>query len=334
MFGRGAKTDVPYTVIEAVDVLPGKEAEFVDWDRRYEEALADVPGYLSSETLAPAPPEQPEWVITARWASKDDMVRFADSDLYDKFEAEGDTLRAGRSSIEVFEGAVPTMTDPSRAITSVLYWDVPSESAKDFAKWHEKYAQAMSEAPGFQGYQLQEPVEELAGRKAAQPEWVEVVRWSSVFARDAWIRSDTRRKMLEMGEGTFTGFRARNVKTSFEGWFRFDSSTAGSPTPTWKQTMTVLLALYPTVFLLSRHVVPEIVGKDAELWWNLFVGNVISSVILGFLLMPIVTRFLLGWWLNPPPTARESRTWIGVGFVVAGYAIALLIFSQWPKPTP
>jgi antibiotic biosynthesis monooxygenase (ABM) superfamily enzyme len=57
MFGRGAKTDVPYTAIEAIMVLPGKEAEFIDWDRRYEEAMTDVPGYLGSETLAPAPPE-------------------------------------------------------------------------------------------------------------------------------------------------------------------------------------------------------------------------------------------------------------------------------------
>ncbi len=136
--------------------------------------------------------------------------------------------------------------------------------------------------------------------------------------------------MLELGQRVFESYRARQVRTSFEGWFRLDSTTAGSPTAGWKQTMVVLLVLYPTVFLLNTYVVSEIMGDEAEIWLSLFVGNVLSVALMGFIIMPIITRYVLGWWLNPPPTAKSARTWAGIAFVLAVYGLSLWLFSAWP----
>lgn len=325
MFSR-TRTELPYTAVEAMMVQPEKEAAFIEWDRRYNEAMEQVPGWLGSETLAPQLPEQPEWIVTARWATRDDMVRFSESEIYRRFEAAGDLLRERPSTVEFFEGEAPSAADASRIVTSILYWTVPPDTEKDFAGWHAKYAQAMSESPGFQGYQLQEPLEDLPV-VGDQNDWVEVVRWDSVFARDNWIRSAERRRMLELGNDFYTGMKARNVRTSFEGWFRFDSSTAGSPTPTWKQSMVVLLILYPTVFLLTEYVTGPL---EWPLWSSLFLGNVLSVALMGFVITPLVMRYALGWWLNPMPTANPHRLRWGIWIILGCYAIFLVLFAAWP----
>jgi antibiotic biosynthesis monooxygenase (ABM) superfamily enzyme len=324
VFSSRTKTPLPYTAIEAIEVPSELDAKFVDWDRRYNNAMSDVPGFLGSETMAPALPEQPEWIVTVRWATRDDMLRFAESDTYRAFENEGAELRTHRSSVNFFEGEPPTPTEAERTVTSLLYWKVVTGMEKEFRDWHSDYARAMSESTGFQGYQLQEPVEELG-----QTDWVEAVRWESVFARDGWIRSDTRRRMFELGQEYFTDMRARNARTSFEGWFRFDSSTAGSPVPTWKQSMVVLLILYPTVFLLSVYATNPL---EWPLWAGLFLGNVLSVSLMGFIITPLVMRYVLGWWLNPPPTASPERERNGFLLVVTCYVVFLVVFSVWPIP--
>lgn len=108
MFWSRTKEAVPYTALEAIRVKPELEAEFIEWDRRYTEAMEDVPGSLGSETLAPQLPEQPEWIVAARWASQEDMDRFGASPLYERFESEGARYKEEKSVLAVDASPDPT----------------------------------------------------------------------------------------------------------------------------------------------------------------------------------------------------------------------------------
>jgi CBS domain containing-hemolysin-like protein len=54
-----------------------------------------------------------------------------------------------------------------------------------------------------------------------------------------------------------------------------------------------------------------------------FVGNAVGTILLTWVLMPIVTR-LLNWWLNP--AASREQTIGGVVLLLAIYVVEVLFF--------
>ena len=62
-----------------------------------------------------------------------------------------------------------------------------------------------------------------------------------------------------------------------------------------------------------------------------FLGDALSLVLVALFLGAVFfLTDMLGWWLNPPPTASSARTWTGVAVVLAVYGLFLLVFSVWP----
>ena len=55
-----------------------------------------------------------------------------------------------------------------------------------------------------------------------------------------------------------------------------------------------------------------------------FVANAVSTIVLTWVVMPVVTR-LLSWWLSP--TATTAQTVRGVVLVLMIYLIEVLFFS-------
>ena len=87
--------------------------------------------------------------------------------------------------------------------------------------------------------------------------------------------------------------------------------------------MIVLLALYPTVMLITYLLSPRLAGLPMAL--AIFVGNAVSIVALTWLLMPVVNR-AFGFWLTPVPARRTRAEVLGVGAVLVGYAVLLMAF--------
>lgn len=80
-------------------------------------------------------------------------------------------------------------------------------------------------------------------------------RYDSREHLDEWLESEARVKLLEEGKDYFAAYDVRKIRSAFGAWFRFDREAAGGIPPNWKQAMTVLLALYPTVMVLNLTVV-------------------------------------------------------------------------------
>ncbi len=96
----------------------------------------------------------------------------------------------------------------------------------------------------------------------------------------------------------------------------------------WKQNMIVLLLLYPVVFLFGLLVqTPLLMGRAGlPFWLALFIGNVVSVLLLNWL-VPWASRGF-GWWLAPPRDAGGRISVVGAMLIMAFYAVSLLVFSK------
>jgi antibiotic biosynthesis monooxygenase (ABM) superfamily enzyme len=87
--------------------------------------------------------------------------------------------------------------------------------------------------------------------------------------------------------------------------------------------MIVLLALYPTVMLITYLVTPRLASLPMAL--GMFIGNAMSISALTWLLMPLANR-AFGFWLTPAPARRTRAEVLGVAAVLVGYAVILVAF--------
>jgi antibiotic biosynthesis monooxygenase (ABM) superfamily enzyme len=80
------------------------------------------------------------------------------------------------------------------------------------------------------------------------------------------------------------------------------------------------MALYPIVFLWGYFVSTPLFDGPGEIpfWLSLFVGNLVSTQLLGWWVMPWVFR-RFEWWLKP---RRRGCT------QAAGYAILTVIYAS------
>jgi len=97
----------------------------------------------------------------------------------------------------------------------------------------------------------------------------------------------------------------------------------------WKTAFSVLVALYPTVVLLTL-IITEL-WKKAELWASLLVGNILSVALLTWVMMPIATR-ALRFWLAPE-YGRSSARLDGIGALVSVAFLTLTALVFWACTT-
>jgi uncharacterized protein len=112
--------------------------------------------------------------------------------------------------------------------------------------------------------------------------------------------------------------------TGLEGWFalnRGSGATVSGPPP-WKQALSVLLALYPTVMILN-FLTP--IWHTLPFADQMLIGNILSCVALTWLVMPRVTQLLHFWLAGPVWDWRNEA--IGVGTIVGGLALLVFIFQ-------
>lgn len=90
--------------------------------------------------------------------------------------------------------------------------------------------------------------------------------------------------------------------------------------PIWKQSMLVLLALFPAVMLETLFLFPHLTFFNPVLAH--FFGVVMIVCAISWALMPL-TLYLLGWWLNPN-TARQHYS--GFFIILSLYLIEICFF--------
>ncbi|WP_308404662.1 antibiotic biosynthesis monooxygenase [Streptomyces sioyaensis] len=307
------------TVVTSQKVREGRTDEYQRWQDKTNRAAREFEGFVAAEVYPPGAGEENEWVTVFRFSDMDHLTAWLDSSRRQDLLAEAAGLFAGPPRQEVLEGGTPSEQAPE-AVTAVISHEVRPGHEQAFLDWQQKALEAQEKAPGFMGSELFKPV------RGVQEHWVVVFRFDSREHLDHWLESDVRKTLLEEGEKHFTSFDVRKVGSSFSGWFQFDHGKGGSAPPNWKQAMSVVLALYPTVMVLNLTVGIALEKLTIRGYIGLFLSNVLSVSALTWLLMPLVNKALAFWLVPERCTSRRIQV-LGTGVVVLGYLVSIGVFG-------
>jgi antibiotic biosynthesis monooxygenase (ABM) superfamily enzyme len=88
--------------------------------------------------------------------------------------------------------------------------------------------------------------------------------------------------------------------------------------------MIVLLTLYPIVMLEQLFLSPLL--HSLGMAEAIFIGNLLSVVATGFVLIPLALR-AFEWWLLPRPNDSAGVEAAGVALIVSLYALSVVVFA-------
>ncbi|MGW7487466.1 antibiotic biosynthesis monooxygenase [Streptomyces sp. NPDC054786] len=315
---RGSAADNA-TVVTSQKVREGRTDEYQRWQDRTNQAAREFEGFVDAEVYPPGAGDENEWVAVFRFSGMDRLTAWLDSSRRQELLNEGRGLFEGPPTQEVLHGGSPAQPAPD-VVTAVISHEVKPGCEQAFLNWQEKTLKAQQKTPGFMGSELFKPVE------GVQEHWVVVFRFDSREHLDHWLTSDVRTKLLEEGSKYFTSYDVRKVDSAFSGWFQFDHGKGGGAPPNWKQAMSVVLALYPTVMVLNLTVGVGLEKLTIREYIGLFLSNVLSVSALTWLLMPIVNR-VLAFWLVPSRAAGRRAQVLGTAVVLLGYLVSIVVFG-------
>jgi len=303
------------TVITNTRVRDGRDKEFETWQERMNDVISGFDGFLSREVLPPTPPDQLDWVIIQRFERPDQLKAWLDSSQRAEMLAQISPALEDEDAVNVFVGHEADADGSQGPVTAVIMTEVTPGHEREFQQWHARVKARQSTYPGFLGCEVQPPTGMF------QEEWVTLLRFDSKEHLDNWLESVERRQLLREAEEIIDRSTERQVRTSFEGWFRFGADHR--PPPIWKQSAIVLLVLFPVVMLEIAFLNPLLQ------WMNVapatFIGNLISVGLLGWPLMPLAIK-AMQWWLSPRPQAGSLVRWGGPVLLVSLYAISIVFF--------
>jgi uncharacterized protein len=302
------------TIVTQTRVSPGNDGEFAKWQRRVSEVVAKQAGFVKETVMPPSPPDQVDWVILQRFASRGAAVTWLRSAERQRIVAEAQPMLVGHDDVHLVSDSQPGVLPAP--ISAVISTRIKPGQEEAYVEWGRRIAEAQAKSPGFQGYRREPPV------PGVQEDWLTILRFDSEANLQTWLDSPERKKLLDESEAFTDECHTRIVRTGFDQWFEVPGA---APPPAWKQNMVVLLVLYPLVFLLNEWLQkPILIGIFGLPYWAfLFVNNAVSVVMLS-LILPRVSR-QLGWWLSP--AERDvKRDFAGALLVACFYTLWLLAF--------
>ncbi|MBU3064437.1 antibiotic biosynthesis monooxygenase [Nocardia sp. NEAU-G5] len=312
------------TVIIGETVRPGCEKAFRSWAEGLNGTAAHYPGFIAAE-INPPTPTQSQWSVIYRFDSIPNLRAWINSAARQDRLAEGQRYLDGPATQQIVTGAaMPADT----LVTAVVTHRVPPDQMPEFLSWQQRLRLAEKKFPGFRGSEIFRPIE------GVQDEWTMLYRYDSAADLDRWLTSNERRRLLDEGK-RFSDFRLRTIDTSFGSWFAFDEDGGRARTPSrTKTTIAVWVGLYPTVVLLTLLMAPA----KLPLWLGMLIGNLLSSFVMTFVVMPFYVNPLLDRWLDPapdaPPTATNVRGYLLIAAVMAFWGVLIWLVTAvfWHLP--
>lgn len=171
--------------------------------------------------------------------------------------------------------------------SAVVVQRVPPAAVDAFLEWQRDASRATE---GFAGYRGTEIFPPASGRG---DEWVVLIHFDDEGSLARWLDSPERARRVEELRAKVGDFDLKTLEDGFGPWFvRKDQTQAAAPA-SWKMALTVLLALFPTVMLLTIFVGP--LTSPLGLAASMLIGNAMSISILQWVVMPRLTKGLDPW---------------------------------------
>ncbi len=285
---------------------------FAEWQAKLHSAIATSPGFVSLEIIASQGQKDHEWTIVQRFENKDNLSIWRDSDeRRHLFEALQPLLPEGDS--KALCDTTKTAFDKQGGVTEVFVTQISPESESEYRKWIAKMHQAEAKFPGFRGVYVQSPTHQQ-GRN-----WITLLQFDTPEHLDRWLVSPERKAILHEAKDLISSLDTHRLITPYSGWFSSISKGGRAPV-VWKETMLVLLVLYPIVMLELLLLSPLTASLNLSL--ATFIGNSLSVTLIAWPMMPIAIYYLR-WWLAPE---SKRATLIGTCLLLGLYLIEVTIF--------
>ena len=304
-------SDEPSTLLLCARILPGRDKEFGQWQVSWQTA-ALAAGALSVEFWPPAPPDQLEAVVTARFPSVDSLRKWRRGDQHRKLIEQVTPLAEGGLVMQLV-GQAAVEYSVRHGVTMVMVTDIKPGMEAAYRAWADRIQKLQATFPGYIGSFVQPPQHSETG-------WTTVLRFDSAQHLDGWLKSAERAAMVKESEPLVQGFHAQRVDTSFPGWVGTDPTT-GKPPNMWKTACLVLLTLFPVVMLELRFLNPPLAALNPAL--RTFIGNALSVALTTWPLMPLA---IWGFhaWLFPENQPRWLVTLMPIALVLC-YALEIAL---------
>lgn len=207
----------------------------------------------------------------------------------------------------------PTLDLHASRSTAVVVQRVPAAAQEAFLEWQRGAVRAAEVFPGYRGTEVFAPT---AGRGE---EWVVLIHFQDEESLTRWIDSPVRARLVEEVRAKVGDFDLKTLDGGFDPWFAAQGQPNAEAPASWKMALTVLLALFPTVMLLTIFVGPltSPLGMSA----SMLIGNAMSISILQWVVMPQLTKFLDPWLRGDRPAWR----WTPVA-ILAALAVMTALF--------
>jgi hypothetical protein len=302
----------PATVVVTHPMKHGHYQDVRRWQEDVNRTAAAFTGFLGSDVAASS--EADEWTVIYRFDSKPHLMSWLASPERAEVLSRGDDLFDAPQSQHVL-----IRDSDSDMVTVVVSHPVDLGDQEAFRSWQGRVTDAERQFPGFQGAELFRPV------PGVQSSWIALYRFDTDEHARAWLASDERKQLLEEGR-RFKEFELHRISSPFGSWFPPPKGDEEGGRPArWKTALSVLVALYPTVVLLTLAI--REIWPGAQLWLSLLVGNICSVTLLTWVAMPVVTR-ALRFWLVPDRDAGSPRQ-IAIGTVASIMFLTLAALVFW-----
>lgn len=272
------------TVIQTIQVAPEKQLGFSDWQTKLNGKIANHPGFVSLEISAPQG-HQTHWSIIQRFLDQKSCADWKNSPEYKELL---DDLKVHARDVKEI------LTSPG-LVTEVFLTEVNPNNESSYREWLAKIHAAEARFPGFKGMFVQSPTD------ANEHKWITCLQFDTPENLDNWLNSSERQEVLKDLKPLIISLESHRVFSPYASWFS-SIEKGGKAPPLWKQTMIILLMLFPIVMFEMKYLNPNISSFPVAV--AVFVGNAISCALLSWVFMPIAIYFLKNWlttedrWVN------------------------------------
>jgi uncharacterized protein len=259
-----------------------------------------------------------DWATAVTFESDDTLHEWLDGATWKTLVGQGaerGLLRLS-SDLVIVDGAVL----PSGV--GVVSSSVSEGMEADFLAAHSGLTKAASEFSGYEGTVVFPP--------GASDEWRSLIRFRTEPQLSAWLKSSERAEVLPPVRSSLTRDLSVFAQTTPLGTTVRTVNGKTKMTPSWKTAMLLLMVLYPLGMLQSKFVAPVIGKLGAEPWLSVWLGQVVSVVLMQWWLMPTASSWCRRW-LDPVDGADLRVTLRGTGIAVIVYIVSLTLFAtvEW-----
>jgi hypothetical protein len=198
--------------------------------------------------------------------------------------------------------------------STVITQHYPADKAGTFMAWQREVAALAGAYPGYQATEVYPPTGD-------GDEWVIIIHFDDEAKLQAWLDAPERATWLAKLPAEAHGWHQQTMPTGFGTWVAAQAGD-GTPIPSWKSFLLVLLGLYPVVMLLTLVVSPRTV--DLGTAFAILLGNVLSVATLQWAVMPLLNRALAPWLQAHGRDGRLVSVVGAAGIVAAVLGMAVL----------